>query len=195
MDKLNRQYLDEWIDGDERAFQRVFDYYLPKLISFSFRSLKNVEDAEELSLNVMLNIWKYKSQIGTIIDFDDYLFGILRNQIARHYRKKMLVTEELDAVPLVNLGTVEHPEFSVKELQLKYDAALDKMPGKQREVFVLSRERGMSQKEIANVKGLSVNTVNNHITSSLKLLRKEFQDYPEALSMVFVVGAAVTLIR
>lgn len=195
MDKLNRQYLDEWIDGDERAFQRVFDYYLPKLISFSFRSLKNVEDAEELSLNVMLNIWKYKNQIGTIIDFDDYLFGILRNQIARHYRKKMLVTEELDAVPLVNLGTVEHPEFSVKELQLKYDAALDKMPGKQREVFVLSRERGMSQKEIANVKGLSVNTVNNHITSSLKLLRKEFQDYPEALSMVFVVGAAVTLIR
>jgi len=195
MDKLNRQYLDEWIDGDERAFQRVFDYYLPKLISFSFRSLKNVEDAEELSLNVMLNIWKYKSQIGTIIDFDDYLFGILRNQIARHYRKKMLVTEELDAVPLVNLGTVEHPEFSVKELQLKYDAALDKMPEKQREVFVLSRERGMSQKEIANVKGLSVNTVNNHITSSLKLLRKEFQDYPEALSMVFVVGAAVTLIR
>jgi len=195
MDKLNRQYLDEWIDGDERAFQRVFDYYLPKLISFSFRSLKNVEDAEELSLNVMLNIWKYKNQIGTIIDFDDYLFGILRNQIARHYRKKMLVTEELDAVPLVNLGTVEHPEFSVKELQLKYDAALDKMPEKQREVFVLSRERGMSQKEIANVKGLSVNTVNNHITSSLKLLRKEFQDYPEALSMVFVVGAAVTLIR
>jgi RNA polymerase sigma-70 factor (family 1) len=191
MDKLTRQYLDEWVDGDERAFQKVFDHYLPKLISFSFRSLKNVEDAEELSLNVMLNIWKYKGNISTIVDFEDYLFGILRNQIARHYRKKMLITEELDAVPLFNLGTVDHPEFSLKELQLKYQSALHKIPEKQREVFVLSREQGMSQKQIAKEKGLSIHTVNNHITSSLKLLRKEFQDYPEALSIVIAVGAAM----
>lgn len=193
MDKLTRQYIDEWVSGDERAFKKIFDYYLPKLISFSFKSLKNLEDAEELSLNVMLNIWNYQSKIDTIIDFEDYLYGMLRNQVSRHYRKKLLVTAELESVPLQNLGTIDHPEFSVRELQAKYEAALAKLPAKQREIFLLSREEGLSHKQIARQKGLSVHTVNNHITTSLKFLRKEFQEYPEALSMVLVITTAAVI--
>jgi len=195
MDKLIGQYLADWVSGDERAFKKVFDFYLPRLVTFSFKSLKNLEDAEELSLNVMLNIWKYKSNVHAIVDFEDYLFGMLRNQIARHYRKKLLVTEDMDMIPLHNLGSVDHPEFSLKELQIRYTAALNQLPEKQREIFVLSREQGMSQKQIAHEKGLSVNTVNNQITTSLKFMRKQFIDYPEALSILVIMGSCSVMVK
>jgi len=193
MDKLTYQYLNDWISGDDRAFKQLFDHYLPKLIRFSFKSLKSMEDAEELSLNVMLNIWNYKSNLSTIINFEDYLYGILRNQISRHYRKKLLLTTELDLVPLQNLGSIDHPEFSMKELQQCYENALNKLPVKQREIFLMSREKGLSQKQIAEQKGLSVHTVNNHISTSLKFLRKEFIDYPEALSVVVFISTTTIL--
>ena len=189
-DNLIDQKVNDWVGGDERAFKKVFDYYLPKLTAASFRSIKKREESEELALNVLLNIWQYKLHIHTINDFEDYLYGILRNQISRYNRKKLLLTDELESVPLNNLGTVEHPELSIRELQLRYEAALNKLPAKQREVFLLSREQGMSQKQIAQQKNISVNTVNNQITSSLKFLRKEFQDYPEALPVILLIGTA-----
>jgi len=195
MNKLIGQHLADWVSGDERAFKKVFDFYLPRLVTFSCKSLKNLEDAEELSLNVLLNIWKFKSGVHAIVDFEDYLYGILRNQIARHYRKKLLVTEDMDMIPLHNLGSVDHPEFSLKELQLRYTAALNQLPEKQREIFILSREQGMSQKQIALEKGLSVNTVNNQITTSLKFMRKQFNDYPEALSMLVLVGSSTVILK
>jgi RNA polymerase sigma-70 factor (ECF subfamily) len=190
-DSLINQYINEWVGGEERAFKKVFDYYLPKLSSTAFRSVKKREESEELALNVMLSIWQYKLHIHTINDFEDYLYGILRNQISRYSRKKLLLTEALESVPLDNLGTVDHPEFSIRELQLRYETALKKLPPKQREIFLLSREQGMSQKQIAEEKDISVHTVNNHITTSLKFLRKEFQDYPEALPVILLIGTAV----
>jgi len=189
IDSVINQYINEWTSGEERAFEKVFDYYLPKLTLTSFRSIKKREESEELALNVLLNIWQYKLHIHTINDFEDYLYGMLRNQISRYNRKKILLTEDLENVSLDNLGTVAHPEFSIRELQMRYEAALNKLPAKQREVFLLSREQGLSQKQIAEQKDISVHTVNNHITSSLKFLRKEFQDYPEALPIILLISS------
>jgi RNA polymerase sigma-70 factor (ECF subfamily) len=183
------QQIDAWVNGNEPEFQFVFNYYYPRLLAASVKLVKNQEDAEELVMNALLKIWQYKHRIHNVKDLRKYLFGILRQEVSGLFRKKVLLTEDIDEVPIQRLGLVDHPEFSLKDLKSRYRLAMDKLTPKQREIFLMSREVEMSQQEIADKTGLSVNTVNNHITSSLKIIRRELQDYPDAVVLIFVTGA------
>lgn len=182
-------HIDAWINGNELAFKFIFDHFYPRLLAASLKPVKNQEDAEELVLNALLKIWQNKHRMKELNkNLSDYLFGILRQEISGLSRKKVMLTEDLDEVPLQELGTIDHPEFNLKDLQLRYQAALSKLTPKQREIFLLSRDRELSQQEIADSTGISVNTVSNHISASLKIIRKELQDYPDAIVVVLLTS-------
>lgn len=184
------QHIEDWVNGNEMAFKFVFDYYYPRLLATSVKLTGNQEDAEEMVMNALLKIWQYKHRIDGIQHLKKYLFGILRQEVSGLSRKKILLTEDIENVPLQNLGTIDHPEFSLKDLQLHYRTALAKLTPKQREIFLLSRHGEMSQQEIADSTGLSVNTVNNHISASLKIIRKEMRDYPDVVVLILLSGTA-----
>nr|WP_199077710.1 sigma-70 family RNA polymerase sigma factor [Pedobacter sp. ASV19] len=186
------QHIEDWVNGNEMAFKFVFDYYYPRLLATSLKLVDKQEDAEEMVMNALLKIWQHKHRINDIQHLKKYLFGILRQEISGLSRKKVLLTEDIEDVPLQNLGTVDHPEFSLKDLQFHYRMALEKLSPKQREIFLLSRGSEMSQQEIADSTGLSVNTVNNHISASLKIIRKEMQDYPDVIVLILISGTVTT---
>lgn len=185
------QHINAWVEGNELAFQFIFNYYYPRLLAASSKPIKNQKDAEELVMDALLKIWQNKHRIKDLNkNLGDYLFGILRQEIAGISRKKVLVTEDLEQVPLQELGTIDHPELSIKDLQLRYQAALDKLTPKQKEIFLMSRDKEMTQQQIADDTGISINTVNNHISTSLKIIRKELQDYPDAIVVVLITTQA-----
>jgi RNA polymerase sigma-70 factor (ECF subfamily) len=134
------QYIEDWVNGNEIAFKFVFDYYYPRLLATSVKLVDNQEDAEEMVMNALLKIWQHKHRIEGIQHLKKYLFGILRQEVSGLSRKKVLLTEDIEEIPLKNLGTVNHPEFSLKDLQLQYQTALGKLTPKQREIFLLSRD-------------------------------------------------------
>lgn len=183
------QYTEDWVNGSETAFKLIFDYYHPRLMATSVKLLDNQEDAEEMVMNALLKIWQHKHRINGIVNFKKYLFGILRQEISGLSRKKVLLTEDIEDVPIKNLGTIDHPEFLLNDLFTHYQKALEKLTPKQREIFLLSRDGEMSQQEIADSTSLSTNTVNNHISASLKILRKEMQDYPDLVISILVSSA------
>lgn len=179
-------YLNDWLKGNDQAFEFILDYYYPRLMAASKQMISDREDAEELVMNVFLKIWQYKGQLSGVQKFDAYLFGILRQQIARHSRKVLLLTLPIEDQSLHHLGMIAHPELNFQELKIRYQLALNKLHPKQREVFLFSREEELSQQEIANKLGVSVYTVNNHITSALKVLRKELKEYPAPIIMLLL---------
>lgn len=188
-------HIDAWINGNEFAFKFIFDYFYPRLLAASLKLVKNQEDAEELVLNALLKIWQNKHRMKEVNkNLADYLFGILRQEISGLSRKKVFITEGLEDIPLQELGTVDHPEFTLKDLQFRYRSALNKLTPKQREIFLLSRDQELSQQEIANSMGISVNTVSNHISASLKMMRKELQDYPDAVIIILLTVQVIILI-
>jgi len=180
------EYIQQWLAGDELAFKEILDYYYHNLLASSLRMVSNRENAEELVMNAMLKIWQHKHRLSEVRHFDDYLFGILRQEIIRISRKQVLITENIDDVALSDLGAVAHPEFTIKEVQARYNAALDKLTPKQREVFLSLREEDMSRKEIASQTGMSIHTVNSHMNTALKILRQEMKEYPEALVGILI---------
>lgn len=178
--------IEQWLAGDELAFKKILDFYYRRLLASSLKAVSNREDAEELVMNALLKIWQYKHRLHEVKQFDDYLFGILRQETAALSRKQVLETQNIDDCSLSELGSTDHPEFTIKEIQSLYQAALLKLTPKQREIFLSIREQDMDRKEIAQKNGMSIHTVNNHMNAALKVLRQEMKEYPDALVCILL---------
>ncbi len=169
------------------------DYYIPRLMVFSAQMVHNNEDAEELVMNTMLKLWQHKNRLSDVLKLDDYVFAILRQEIVGRSRKRVIVQVPIEDVALNKLGSVQQSEFTLQELQTRYHIALNKLTKKQREIFLFSREQDMSQQGIADRLGLSVNTVNNHMTAALKVFREEMKDNPEILLLILLASPHTSL--
>lgn len=185
---INKQIAD-WLGGDDSVYKEIFSYYYPKLFPACLKSIKQREDSEEMVMNIFLNIWQHRKKLVLVEEFERYIFTILRNQVADYHRKNILATEDIETVPLEQLGSIDHPELSFKELQRIYQEAIDRLPEKRRDVFLMSREQGMSHQQIADHNDISVNTVNNHIKSAMKIIRNDMGDYAEALPLIMLIAS------
>ncbi|TKC06653.1 sigma-70 family RNA polymerase sigma factor [Pedobacter polaris] len=179
-------FIQQWLAGDEPSFGEILEFYYPRLLASSLRMVPIREDAEELVMNAMLKIWQYRHRMSEVRQFDNYLFGILRQQVVTLSRKRVMLIQNIEELPLADLGTVAHPEFALAEVLSRYRAALDKLSPKQREVFLALREHDQSRKETAERTGMSIHTVNSHMNTALKILRQEMKEYPEALVGILV---------
>ena len=180
-------YTAQWLNGEERAYKGMFDYYYPKLFAAGYRMRKNSEECEELAMNVLLKIWQHKGSLQNVLNLENYLYGMLRQEISRIVRKKMLKTQELDlAQEHIIFSALDSP-FNLKELQQRYEEALSKIPAKRLEIFLLSRDHGYSYKEISQQQNISSNTVRNHIASALKLLKNELHEYSDIFPMIVLI--------
>lgn len=186
-----KNFMKQWQAGDEQAFGAVLDYYFPRLLASSIQMVHSKEDSEELAMNVMLKLWQHKHRLTDVLKIDDYIFGILRQEIAARARKRVLNKVSIDQIDVQELGMVQHPELTLQELQKRYYSALDKLTDRQKEIFLFSREQELSQQEIANKMGLSVHTVNNHMTAALKVIREEMKECPQTL-LIFVLASPHT---
>jgi RNA polymerase sigma-70 factor (ECF subfamily) len=181
-------YTAQWLNGDERAYKGVFDHYYPKLYAAGYRMRKNSEECEELAMNVLLKIWQHKTGIQNIVNLEGYLYGMLRQEISRMVRKKMLQTQELNVVEEHQFFTAIDNQFNLKELQRRYEAALSKIPAKRLEIFLLSRDQGYTYQEISQQQNISNNTVRNHIASALKLLKTELHEYSDIFLLILIIA-------
>lgn len=188
MDKKSvNNSINLWIEGDEHAFNSIVDYYYPRLLKFCLGIMNDKSDAEELSMNSLFQIWKHKENLKNIQNFEAYLFGILQRQVIRFSRKRVIHMEDIQAEKNEGLITVNQPELHYNYLLEIYNKALLKLSSKQREIFLYSREYNLSHKDIAQKTGLSVNTVNNQISTALKIIREDFKGYPEALVVLILL--------
>ena len=191
---LMKEKIAAWAAGDDEAFRAVFDYCYPRLLAAAQRIIHNHEDAEELVMNVLLKTWQFRTQFAAIEEPDDYIFGIMRQQIAGFMRKKVVVANPIEEVPINKLGVVREPEISLREIRERYQAALLKLSSQRKKIFLMSREDQLSHQEIASRTGLSLNTINNHIKASLKVMRDEFQENIEIIGFLLIISPSVFLV-
>ncbi len=191
MNEQIEQQIKAWSKGNDRAFRAIFDYFRPRLLAASLRNVAHKEIAEELVMNTLLKIWQLRPKVTHIEDLEHYIFGMMRQQIAGHLRKKIAHTVSITEIPLEELGATALPELSYREIAERYQAALDKLPPQRKKIFLMSREEALGNAEIARQTKLSVHTVNNHIKASLKIIKNEFQDHPDAITFVLVLTPTI----
>lgn len=161
------------IAGDEDAFCELYAAYKNRLIYFAMRFLKSREYAEDIFQDAFTVIWESRRFINPDASFSAYLYTIVRNRILNqlrelandNYLKEQILSQAID------YSNDTNNEIFANDLQRFIHCALQQLTPRQREIFEMSREKQMSHKEIAEYLGISVNTVQEHISVSLRSIR------------------------
>ena len=161
------------IEGDEDAFCELYAAYKNRLIYFAMRFLKSREYAEDIFQDAFAVVWQGRRFINPDASFSAYLYTIVRNRILNQLRDLSNQDKLREQIlsQAVNYTNETKDEIIANDLRQFISRALQHLTPRQREIFQMSRERQMSHREIAEVLGISVNTVQESISISLRTLR------------------------
>ena len=168
-----RSLILRLIGGDEDAFCELYATYKNRLIYFAMRFLKSREYAEDVFQDAFTVVWQSRRFINPDASFSSYLYTIMRNRILNQLRNAANEEKLKESILSQALDYTEDTkrEVMLNDLKSLISHALQQLTPRQREIFEMSREAPLSHKEIADKLGISVNTVQEHISTSLKLIR------------------------
>ena len=152
-------------------FDDLFRYTYRPLCLYALHYLQDADLAEDIVQESYTALWE-KLQEGThILNRKSYLYMMVRNRCLDHLRKKGIPTESLK--PYDTYGIIDDDDAQERsQTEARLWTAIDSLPEKCREVFILSKRDGLKYEEIAEELGLSLNTVRNQISKALKVLKE-----------------------
>ena len=166
-------------NGDQLAFEKLFRLFYERLCRYASQLLESPETAEEIVQDVFVTIWENRHKLELQIGIKPYLYRAVHNRSLnniRHMQVRMQHRDTVLANPAAGIsdGSVQ---LETRELQLRINNALQKLPEECRKVFRLSRYEELSYREIADFLEISVKTVENQMGKALKIMRRELSDY------------------
>lgn len=166
-----------WTFGKVRAFEKLFKFYWNRVYSLCFYYLKDTDTAQDLTQNIFLDLWERKIQFKDKTVMEKYLTRCCKYQVLNYYRySKRVDLRPIEDMPeQVNDYYQPDLQFLYKEMESLIEKEMELLSEPCRTVFYLSRKEYLSYKDISVRMGISVSTVEYHISNALKSLRKNFQ--------------------
>ena len=167
--------IKELKDGDELYFRQVFDQYHQKLYFFILYKTKSEYIAEEVVQMTFTKLWQCRQTLQEEYTVSTQLFRIATTTLIdflRKYNNKEAVTARLDGMDIDTGIDSTYEKMSGQELQRRISEAVNDLPPVRKQVFEMSREQGMSYREIAETLSVSSRTVEGHISKALKQIKK-----------------------
>lgn len=164
--------------GDVHSFDEIFKAFNKRIYFFSFSYLKNKEEAEGIVQEVFLSLWKNRTKLKVKSDFQAYLFTITFNTIKKRFRALEREKKHLGAYSLsVHIRDDNtNPEKEYAHLNQLLEKSLEQLPPRQKEIFLLSKNEGLTAEEIASKLEISKRTVENHLFRAKTFLKGSLLD-------------------
>lgn len=175
MNSSEKELLNRLAESDPAAFEAVFHIYWDRIFSAALLLSRTPSWAEDTAQEIFLWIWKERLQMKNVENLEAYLSRAARNLMLRKLRH-LKVEDKYKLTLLARAGDAEAEDpassASHRELLHLLESGMDKLPPQQQRAFRLSREQGLSHRQIGKVMNLSTHTVKDYIVKSLAFLRK-----------------------
>ncbi len=171
------------ISDQNKDFEHLFRLHYQRLCSYAYSIIKNEGSSEDIVQEVFIRIWeKQKMEIGTD-KLRFYLFAAVRNNCLTWLQKnkKSIIQELNDEDGSDEIKIQIEQDVTETDPKMLIAKAMEQLPPKCREVFVLSRISGQKYQQIADTLGISVKTVENQMGKAIKVLKafaRENKIYP-----------------
>lgn len=173
-----KQLLLQLSRDNEEAFERVYHYYSPRLYYKLLKVLKSEFYAQELLQDVFLKIWDNRRKIDPEKSFRSYLYCIAANSCYDFFRKanrdKKLRTQFLKSF-VCRYSHIEETLVN-KENAGILNQAINSLPLKRRQIFMLCKYDGKSYDEVSRQLGISTSTISDHIVKANHFIRSYMLD-------------------
>ncbi|UPK71352.1 RNA polymerase sigma-70 factor [Chitinophaga filiformis] len=157
-------------------FGQLFESNREKVYRFAFKLTDDRQRAEEITQQCFIKLWENMHKVQEGQDVFPLLFvftkHIVIDETRKLYRERKTLTHISQHQPISNENAEENALLR-KEFNQQVHKVIEQMPEQRRNVYILSRDKGQSNKEIADQLSLSPTTVRNHLTLALQSLKRE----------------------
>jgi RNA polymerase sigma-70 factor (ECF subfamily) len=178
-------------EGEEAAFNVLFERYRNKLYSYLVKISKSRETSEEMVLDAFVKIWTARNVLHEIDNFEAFLFRVAHNRaidfLRAAERSKHAQNEIWKQMGELVAGAADEKILKA-DTEKSIQAAIGQLSPQRQEVFRLSREEYLTYDEIAERMELSKFTVRNHLSAALQFIRSHLDNGPELAAIVILLS-------
>lgn len=184
---IDATLISRFRNGDMEAFRKIYESFCEPLYRFAYSYLKDSFEAEEIIQDVFLKVWEKRAEVDEQKSFKSYLYRITVNKIFNELKHRVVKQKYEQHLQNFDQTSIETPESSIQfqELNKKVEHLLTRLPEQQRNIFIMSRWKGLSNAEIADNLDLSIRTVENQIYRAAKFIKLHLNDdYPIGILLI-----------
>lgn len=169
----DRVLMDRIAVGDEVAFEVLYSRYRARVFAYVWRIIGD-ESADDLTQETFVRVWRARERFEATGSVVGYVVRIARRLALDELRRRQVRDRFKDASQHSTTALMASPEGELVREQLvrEVDSAISALPERMREVFSLKRDAGLSYQEIGDQLGISVKTVEVHMSKALRRLRE-----------------------
>lgn len=193
---LQKTLLIQLSQGDESAFNALYKAYSRPLYLRVINMIKSEDDADEIIQELFVKIWENRSNISEVKFFQSYIYTIANNLVYNYFRK---INHDQALIQKLLLNAADHyldaqELLENKETHQIFEKAIAQLTPQCKQVFQLCKLEGKSHKEVAQLMGISMPTVNSHMTNAVKSIREYLlknQDLAILLMSTYAISGIV----
>lgn len=168
----------------EVGFTVLYKRYAPLVFNVCYDYLLDKALSDNLTADIFISVWDrretlYHNSLSKQMEWKHYLNRAAKNKVVDHLRN----TERLEGIKevimreIITFENTTEDQVDFHELINELSLAIEQLPSKCQEIFRMSREDGLSNKEIATMMKISEHSVKKQIAIALKKLREQLSDY------------------
>ena len=179
-------------------FEQFYITWYSRAKYFAREYVHSESDAENIIQDVFLHLYERRDLMDAYTNLTAYLFTSIKNRCLDYLRKWVLeqetaqgVQDEFDMELRMKYDSLEifNTQFSDEtDIGELFDNALQKLPERCRNIFIMNKLEGKKQKEIAEELNLSINTVESQMGIAYKKLREELKDCLPLFIFLFAIS-------
>ncbi len=160
--------------GDEAAFRHLFDLYYQLLVTFAFRYIGDLDSSRNVVQEVFVGLFDKRESIVIHTSLKAHLYQSVRNRALNFLKREKMQRDHHYRIMEENVGNEAHDEpYGVEELQAHIGKVVNDLPAQCQKIFLMSRQEGTPNGEIAEQLSISKRTVETQISKALKRIREE----------------------
>lgn len=180
--------------GNSKAFESLYKRYFYRLRGYAIRYIGNEETVYDIIQECFLRLWEKRQELKPV-SLSSLLFTMVRNSCINHLKYKSIksqytieecaISEAEERLFYIDFGLDASHKLLYEELQEQINMVMNALPERCREVFVLSREEGLKNREIADKLRISTTAVEKHISKALNIFTVHLsKKYPADITFV-----------
>lgn len=163
----------------EQSFTWLFDNYWEKIYELCYQQIRSHEDARELTQNIFESIWKRRNELHIDGNPEHYLMRSAKLQIINFYRDTKIREEHQAKLSSTyrDFDNCTENEILFSHLNQRVSHVIETLPGQCKLVYQLSKNKHLSNKDVAATLNISIKTVEYHLSNANSLLKRSLKEF------------------
>ena len=181
--------------GSQESFKKLFSIFFARLNDFARKIVKDDDISQDIVQDVFIKLWEKKKQYNAA-NIEAFLFKMVRNKcldyikhirVVNNNRNELQISAQVEELYRIDFIGDEPYVLIEEELRNEIETIINSLPDRCKEVFVLSRIKGLKNREIASKLGINIKNVERHISRALKEFRSKFnEEVPLAIVILII---------